>query len=59
MLLRNVSLLFLVLGLGLLAYMIPVEGEPGALPLGLVLLGAVGLVAARLRARRAAPADRR
>lgn len=52
MVLRNVSLLFLALGLALLAYMIPVEGEPGALPLGLVLFGTIGFFVARARSRR-------
>jgi hypothetical protein len=55
MVLRNVSLLFLVLGLALLAYMIPVEGEPGALPLGLVLFGTIGFIVSRLRAKRSTP----
>jgi hypothetical protein len=41
------SLLLLVAGLALLAYMVTVEGEPGALPLGLVLLGGVGTWHAR------------
>ena len=57
MVLRNVSLLFLVLGLALLAYMIPVEGEPGALPLGLVLFGTIGFVVSRLRAKRSTPSQ--
>jgi hypothetical protein len=52
MILRNVSLLLLAVGLALLAYMIPVEGEPGALPLGLVLFGTIGFIVSRLRARR-------
>ena len=59
MILRNVSLLFLALGLTLLAYMIPVEGEPGALPLGLVLFGTIGFIVSRLRARRSASPGRR
>jgi hypothetical protein len=50
--LRNVSLLLLAIGLALLAYMIPVEGEPGALPLGLVLFGTIGYVVSRVRLRR-------
>ena len=52
MILRNVSLLLLAIGLALLAYMIPVEGEPGALPLGLVLFGTIGYVVSRVRLRR-------
>ena len=37
----------LVVGLGLLAFMVSVEGEPGALPLGLIVLGTIGLVLTR------------
>ena len=43
--------LLLALGLALMAFMIVTEDEPGALPLGLVLIGAVWLVVARRRAR--------
>lgn len=52
MVLRAVSLLCLAVGLLLLAYMIPVEGEPGALPLALVLVGTIGWFASRRRERR-------
>jgi LPXTG-motif cell wall-anchored protein len=41
------SALVLALGLGLLAFMVTVEVEPGALPLGLILLGSTGLVLTR------------
>ena len=42
----------LVLGLLLLAFMVTTEGEPGALPLGLVLAGGLWLAITRWRARR-------
>lgn len=35
---------FLALGTGLLVLMVTTEGEPGALPLGLILVGAIGYV---------------
>lgn len=54
MALRVLSFLLLVVGLGLLAMMVVVEGEPGALPLALVLLGGVGLALTRRRKARAA-----
>jgi MYXO-CTERM domain-containing protein len=54
MTLRVVSFLLLVVGLGLLAMMVVVEGEPGALPLALVLLGGVGLAFTRRRKAKAA-----
>jgi lipopolysaccharide export LptBFGC system permease protein LptF len=37
-----ISHLFMILGTVLLFYMIPVEGEPGALPLFLILTGFAG-----------------
>ena len=37
------------IGLGLVVMMITTEGEMGALPLGLVLIGAVGYVTGRMR----------
>jgi hypothetical protein len=43
--------LLLAVGLVLAGGMAYTEGEPGALPLGLVMLGAVGLVVVRLRSR--------
>lgn len=38
-------------GLALVVMMIMQEGEPGALPLGLVLLGAIGYATGRMRQR--------
>lgn len=49
--LKKVSLVVAALGLALLAMMVTTEGEPGALPLGFVVLGAIGYGAARWRAR--------
>lgn len=49
--LKTASLVVAALGLALLAMMVTTEGEPGALPLGLVLLGAIGYGATRRRAR--------
>ena len=48
------SLLVLAAGLGLLAMMVVSEGEPGALPLALILIGGVWLGATRLRGKRQA-----
>jgi VIT1/CCC1 family predicted Fe2+/Mn2+ transporter len=45
------SLVVLVLGVMLTAVMIYKESEPGALPLALILLGAVGYGMARLSSR--------
>ena len=47
------SLAVAALGLALLAMMVATEGEPGALPLGLVLAGVVGYATAWRRGRRA------
>ena len=44
---RIASALVLGLGLVLLAYMVTVESEPGAIPLALVLLGSIGLFVTR------------
>lgn len=41
---RLISFLTMLLGVLLLIYMIKVEEEPGALPLLLIILGAVGLI---------------
>jgi hypothetical protein len=41
----------LCLGAALLAFMVTVEGEPGALPLGLLLVGGVWLAVVRWRGR--------
>ncbi len=48
---RRVSLTCLVVGVALLAYMVSHEGEPGALPLALVLAGLAGAWACRGRGR--------
>ena len=40
-----------VIGLAFLVMMITTEGEPGALPLGLILIGAVGYITGRMRER--------
>lgn len=45
------SLLTIMLGIGLLIYMITVEDEPGALPLSLIAGGIGWLVIARRRLR--------
>ena len=39
------------IGLALVVMMITAEGEMGALPLGLVLIGVVGYVSGRMRER--------
>lgn len=49
--LQVVSLALGALGLALLSMMIIVEGEPGALPLTLILIAAVGYVTGRMRER--------
>ena len=46
---RILSLSSLGLGAPLLAYMIRVEGEPGALPLFLILLGTAAYVIHRMK----------
>ena len=46
---KAISAVIGIIGLTLLVMMITTEGEPGALPLGLVLIGAVGYVTGRLR----------
>jgi hypothetical protein len=43
------------IGVALLAMMVYVEGEPGAIPLLLILVGAAGYVSARMRQRSGAP----
>jgi hypothetical protein len=48
---KIVSLVVLGVGLALMAMMIVVEGEPGALPLALVVIGLVGYFVARARGR--------
>lgn len=49
---QRIALGMLAIGLALLAYMVTVEGEPGALPLLLLALAGGGYVVARQRARR-------
>lgn len=41
---RLISICILLLGVALMVYMMFVESEPGALPLGLILLGVVGWI---------------
>ena len=48
---RIIAAVLLVLGLALVAMMVTTEGELGALPLGLVLAGVVGLWLSRRRRR--------
>ena len=43
------------LGVGLLVFMVTVENEPGAIPLALIVIGAIGYVTARRREKRLAP----
>lgn len=47
--LRWLAIGVLCAGLALVGFMVVTEGEPGALPLGLVVLGVAGLVASRRR----------
>lgn len=49
----RLSAAVLAVGLALVAMMIVVESEPGALPLALVLVGGTWLAITRLRLRRA------
>ena len=48
---KAVSAVIGAIGLALVVMMITTEGELGALPLGLVLIGAVGYVTGRMRER--------
>lgn len=48
---KNASTVVGAIGLALLAMMVTTEGEPGAIPLALVLLGAVGYITGRMRER--------
>jgi len=48
---KTAALLLAVLGMGLLAFMIVVEDEPGALPLALIVAGAAWYGGCRLRER--------
>ena len=45
------SMLILAIGIALLIYMVTVEDEPGALPLGLIVLGIGWFFIARARLR--------
>ena len=51
MIARIVALVVLAIGLALLVLMVTTEGEPGALPLLLVVLGGGGYLVARARNR--------
>ena len=48
---KAVSAVIGAIGLALVVMMITTEGEMGALPLGLMLIGAVGYVTGRMRER--------
>ena len=48
---RTVSVWIGAVGFALVVMMITMEGELGALPLGLILLGTVGYVTGRMRGR--------
>ena len=48
---KTVSAVLGAIGLALLVMMITTEGEPGALPLGLILIGAIGYITGRMRER--------
>jgi hypothetical protein len=45
----TISLLIILLGLALMAYMIIVEDEPGALPLALIIGGTIWFTIIRFR----------
>lgn len=46
------SLIIGAVGFVLLVMMVTVEGEPGALPLALLLIAAVGYITGQMRSRR-------
>ena len=52
---RRVSAGIGAIGLVLLVMMVTVESEPGALPLALLLIAAVGYVTGRMRERSSKP----
>ena len=52
---RTASAVIGAIGVALVVMMITTEGELGALPLGLMLLGAVGYVTGLMREKPAAP----
>lgn len=46
---KFISFLTMLLGFLLMIYMIKVEDEPGALPLLLIIIGAVGLILNKIK----------
>lgn len=48
---QKLSLIVIALGLVLLAYMVTVESEPGAIPLAMIVLGSAWHLVARAKAR--------
>lgn len=56
---KTASLVVAALGVALLVMMVTTEGEPGALPLGLVLAGVVGYGVKGVRRRDAGSINRR
>ena len=52
---KSASALIGTIGLALVVMMITTEGEPGMLPLGLILIGAVGYLTGRMREKSATP----
>jgi len=48
---KTISALVAAIGLALVVMMITTEGELGALPLGLIVLGAIGYATGWLRSR--------
>lgn len=51
--LKAIALVVAATGVALVALMVTTEGEPGALPLAMVLLGTMGYGAAKWRSRAA------
>ena len=54
---KRSSLVVGAIGLALLVLMVTTEGEPGALPLGLLLIAVVGYIGARIKERPAKGID--
>ncbi len=52
---KNASAVIGAIGLALIVMMINTEGELGALPLGLLLIGVIGYVTGRMREKPARP----
>ena len=48
---KTVSAVIGAIGLALLVMMVTTEGEPGAIPLALLLMGVIGYVTGRMRER--------